>query len=144
MTSSTADRVGYGDGNGAHFDAVLGDIVRGTEYENDFAADLARLDALGTPVSVRLDMYNPLYYLLPSYAGYGTAKPAKYWRIRTGIDQGDTSLSTEVNLALAAAQYSPANKVDFATVLGQKHVRAERTGDPDDNFIAWVKSCTKK
>lgn len=135
---------GYGDGTGAHFDAVLGDIVRGSEYETDFAADLARLDALGTPVSVRLDMYNPLYYLLPSYAGYGTSKPAKYWRIRTGIDQGDTSLSTEVNLALAAAQYSPANQVDFATVWGLKHVRAERTGDPDDNFIAWVKSCTAK
>lgn len=31
--------------------------------------------------------------------GYGTSTVAKYRRIRTGIEQSDTSLTTEVNLA---------------------------------------------
>ena len=46
-------------------------------------------------------MYNPLYYLSGYYGGYQKSTVADYWRIRTGIAQSDTSLTTEVNLALA-------------------------------------------
>jgi hypothetical protein len=49
-------------------------------------------------------MYTPLYYLLQSYAGYQTSTVAKYWRIRTGISQGDTALTTEMNLALSSGE----------------------------------------
>ena len=87
-------------------------------------------------------MYTPLYYLLPAQEGFQTANVAKYWRIRTGIAQSDTSLSTEVNLALALDNYDSVESVDFATVWGQQHVQAERTGGSDENFIAWVQSCT--
>lgn len=64
---------------------------------------------------------------------------ASYWRIRTGINQSDTALSTEVNLALALEAYGA--DVDFETVWGQAHVEAERTGDSTTNFIAWVVEC---
>lgn len=64
---------------------------------------------------------------------------ASYWRIRTGINQSDTALSTEVNLALALGAYGA--DVDFETVWGQAHVEAERTGDSTTNFIAWVVEC---
>ncbi len=107
---------GYGDGNGAHFDAVLADLVTGTEYESAFQEDLAKTDSLGHTVTERVNMYTPLYYLLPSSEGYETSAPATYWRIRTGIAQGDTALCTEVNLALAAANYSDDTQVDFETV----------------------------
>ncbi|MBR3017843.1 MAG: tannase, partial [Clostridia bacterium] len=117
---------GYGDGNGAHFDAVLAQLVTGSEYEQDFADDLAKTDAVGNTVDVRLNMYTPLYYLLPAYDGYQTSSVAKYWRIRTGINQGDTALCTEVNLALALEAYG--EDVDFETVWGQGHMEAERTG----------------
>lgn len=41
-------------------------------------------------------------------------KSRPFWRIRTGINQGDTALNTEVNLALALENYG--TDVDFETV----------------------------
>ena len=134
---------GYGDGNGAHFDAILAGLVQGSEYEAAFAEDLAKQDALGNTVDTRLDMYNPMYYLSPAYAGYETAEPAAFWRIRTGINQGDTALCTEIDLALAAEAYSEETQVDFETVWGQGHTEAERTGSSVASFIAWVQECMK-
>ncbi len=130
---------GYGDGSGAHFDAVLAALIAGSEYEQDFADDLAKVDAVGNTVDVRLNMYTPLYYLLPAYEGYQTSSVAQYWRIRTGINQGDTALCTEVNLALALEAYG--EDVDFETVWGKGHTEAERTGSATSNFIAWVNEC---
>lgn len=137
---------GYGDGNGAHFDSMLAKILNdlGNEYASDYVADLQKTDAVGYTAEQRLNMYTPLYYLLESKEGYGTSAPAKYWRIRTGIAQSDTSLTTEVNLALALENYSGVESVDFATVWGQQHVKAERTGDSTTNFIEWVNECIDK
>lgn len=136
---------GYGDGNGAHFDALLADILKKLEssYASDFEEDLQKTDAVGYTAAQRLNMYTPLYYLLESQDGYRTSTPAKHWRIRTGIAQSDTSLTTEVNLALALRNYDGVESVDFATVWGQQHVKAERTGDSTANFIAWVNECMK-
>ena len=62
--------------------------------------------------------------------------------ISTGINQGDTALCTEVNLALALEAYG--EDVDFETVWGQGHMEAERTGSATVNFIAWVNECMQK
>ena len=132
---------GYGDGSGAHFDAILAGLVSGSEYEADFAEDLSRQDALGNTVDVRVNMYNPMYYLSDTSAGYQTSEPATYWRIRTGINQGDTALCTEIDLALAAENYSEETQVDFETVWGLGHTEAERTGTATANFIAWLREC---
>ena len=134
---------GCGDGSGAHFDAYLAALAAGSEYEEAFSADLSRQDALGNTVDVRVNMYNPMYYLSPAYEGYQTSEPATFWRIRTGINQGDTALCTEIDLALAAAAYSEETSVDFETVWGQGHTQAERTGSSTENFIAWVHACMK-
>ena len=136
---------GYGDGNGAHFDATLAGILNdlGSEYAAAYAEDLAKTDSLGNTVETRINMYTPLYYLLESSEGYGTSTTAEYWRIRTGINQGDCALSTEVNLALALENYDGVESVDFETVWGQGHTQAERTGNSADNFIRWVEDCTK-
>ena len=132
---------GDGDGSGDHFDAIMAELLAGTDYEAEFTADLERTDALGNSVEYRVNMYTPLYYLCDAYDGYGTANVATYWRIRTGINQSDTALSTEVNLALALENYGA--DVDFETVWGQGHVEAERTGDSTTNFIAWVVECCR-
>ena len=132
---------GYGDGEGAHFDSILADIVKGTEYESAFAEDLARVDTCGNTAEYRVNMYSPLYFLLESGDGYGTSKVAKYWRIRSGAWQSDTALTSEINLSLALQSYEGVEAVDFATVWGQKHVEAEETGDSTTNFIQWVKDC---
>ncbi len=136
---------GYGDGNGAHFDATLSFILSelGSEYADDYASDLAKTDSVGNTVDIRVNMYTPLYYLLESSEGYQTSTVAKYWRIRTGINQGDCALSTEMNLALALENYDSVESVDFETVWGLGHTQAERTGNSTNNFISWVERCTK-
>lgn len=134
---------GYGDGNGAHFDAALSDLLsaQGSSYASDYAEDLTKTDSAGNTVDVRLKMYTPLYYLLSSQEGCGTSNVAKYWRIRTGINQGDCALSTEMNLALALENYDGVDSVDFETVWGEGHTQAERTGNSTSNFVAWVNEC---
>lgn len=133
---------GYGDGQGVHWDSTLASLVEGTDYENDFITDLAKTDSLGKSVSDRLNMYTPLYYLSSYYDGYQSSNVAKYWRIRSGLSQGDTALSTELNLSLALQNYGIKN-VDFATVWGQQHTEAEVSGDLTSNFIEWVNSSLK-
>ncbi|MGN0801014.1 MAG: subtype A tannase [Candidatus Faecivicinus sp.] len=130
---------GYGDGQGAHFDSVMAELLAGTEYAEAFTEDLQKTDALGSSVEDRLNMYNPMYYIEDYYEGYQSSNVAPYWRIRTGINQGDTALTTEMNLALALQAYGA--DVDFETVWAQAHVEAERTGSSTDNFIAWVSEC---
>ena len=134
---------GYGDGKGAHFDRTLGSILDrlGFEEGDAYAADFAREDSVGNTVDIRVNMYTPLYYLLPTQEGYQTSDVAPYWRIRTGINQGDTALCTEVNLALALENYEDVRSVDFAMVWGQAHTEAERTGGSVENFIEWVNLC---
>lgn len=136
---------GYGDGSGAHFDATLANILTelGNSYASNYIADLSKEDAQGNTVDTRLNMYTPLYYLLDTQKGYGTSNVAKFWRIRTGINQGDCALSTEMNLALAVKNYSSDSSVDFETVWGQGHTMAERSGDSTSNFITWVNECMK-
>jgi hypothetical protein len=132
---------GYADGSGAHFDPIMAELLQDTEYADAYAADLEKQDALGNTVDYRVNMYNPMYYLCEYYDGYQTSNVAQYWRIRTGINQGDTALSTEINLTLALENYG--REVDFETVWGLGHTMAERIGDSTENFIEWVNECLK-
>lgn len=127
-----------GDGQTTHFDSVLYEIIKGSSYEEEFAADLASTDFLGNSIEYRLHMFSPLYYLMEANEGFRTSTVASNWRIRTGIEQSDTPVTTEINLALALESYGA--DVDFETVWGQGHTQAERTGDSTDNFIEWVNS----
>lgn len=143
LDKSQGENILFGDGNGdgGHFDVVMAELLGDSDYGEEFAEDQNQKDALGTSVADRVNMYNPLYFLNEYYKGYQTAQVASHWRIRTGINQGDTALTTEVNLALALKNYGV--DVDFETVWGQAHVEAERTGDSSVNFIEWVTGCCK-
>ena len=133
-----------------HFDAVLADLLAANQatyatyadwdagYIDAYATDLQAVDSLGNSIQTRLNMYNPMYYLLAYYDGYQTSTVAPYWRINTGIEQGDTASTVEMNLALALASYDSVEDVQFTTVWDQGHTMAERTGSSTDNFIAWV------
>jgi hypothetical protein len=103
-----------------------------------YDSDLAKTDTVGENQIYRVNMYNPMYYLSAHYDGYKTSKVAPNWRIRTGIMQGDTANTVEINLALALRNLGVRN-VDFATVWGEAHTMAETTGQPTTNFIKWVK-----
>lgn len=138
-----------------HFDATMSSLLTDnaskyvklknykSSYASAYASDLKQTDAQGSTMATRLNMYNPMYYLSDYYKGYNTTKVAKYWRIRTGINQGDTALTVETNLALALKQNSQVKSVNFATVWGQGHTEAERTGNNETNFIRWVNKCLK-
>lgn len=141
---------------GLHFAPVSEQVLEANEaayakltgWKTDYAAatytsDFKKTDTVGKDVGTRSDMYNPMYYLTGVYAGYKKSTVAPHWRIRTGIMQGDTANTTEVNLALAL-QNLGVGDVDFATVWGMAHTMAERTGDATANFIAWVNDTVAK
>lgn len=139
-----------------HFDSVLSGLITANQAKyaaltnwdasvvDAYATDLKAVDKLGSSIASRQNMYNPMYYLLKSYDGYQSSTVAPYWRIRTGIEQGDTASTVEVNLTLALKSYEGVNGVDFETVWGMGHTMAERTGDSTTNFITWVNTIEKK
>ncbi|MGW1624054.1 esterase [Streptomyces sp. NPDC002172] len=140
----------------AHFAPLTRDVVKANEstyttysgWSSDYGSaaydsDFAKKDSVGKDMAWRADAYNPLYYLSPAFGGYRRSQVARHWRIRTGIMQGDTANTTEINIRLALLNYG-IRDVDFATVWAQGHTMAERTGDSTTNFIDWVESVTGK
>ena len=154
---SQAENEVFGDDEGAglHFDATMAQLLEknaavyaklenwDAQYPSDYADDRAWIDAQGKSCDFRQNLYNPMYYLCDAYEGAHSSTPAAHWRIRTGLTQGDTASTTEINLALALQTADAVEDVDFATVWGQGHTLAERTGSSTQNFIAWVQECCK-
>ncbi len=137
-------------GTAGHFDPYLADLINtyASSYYSYFTSDLAstNVDAVNRTVQERVMMYTPLYFLIDnstyySGGGNGSSNVAPYWRIRSGINQGDAALNTEINLALALQNYSGVKSVDFETIWGQGHTQAEDNGNADTNFIEWVENC---
>ena len=139
--------------NYLHFDKVMADLLSAnsakyssysdynSQYISDYNNDLTLLDSLNNTIVYRVNMYNPMYYLCDYYDGYNTSNLAKYWRIHSGIEQGDTALTVETNLYLALLQSSSVESVEFETVWNQGHTEAERTGSASTNFINSVNDC---
>jgi len=155
-SASENDAFGNDQSDALHFDPVLADLLAQNQatyakysgwdaaYVDAYAADLKALDKLGNSIEYRMNAYNPMYYLLPTYQGYQTSTVATHWRINTGIKQGDTANTVEMNLALALKNYASVKDVEFTTVWGLGHTMAERSGDSTSNFIAWVVKVTQK
>ncbi|MBR0059538.1 MAG: hypothetical protein IJP99_09440 [Methanobrevibacter sp.] len=138
-----------------HFDSIMAKLLSdnadkyskfsdyNSDYPNQYNSDIKINDTLNNTMQTRENMYNPMYYLCDYYDGAGSSDVAKYWRINSGIEQGDTSQCVEVNLYLALVQKLGKDNVEFNTVWGQGHSSAERTGDSTTNFIKWVNECSK-
>ncbi|MBR1617374.1 tannase [bacterium] len=138
---STPENLLFGlNSNPSHFDKMSQRVLYHTQYGKEFEKDLSQKDEFNNSIQTRLMMYTPLYYLMDSYKEGKKSTLAKHWRIRSGINQSDTSLTTEVNLALALKNNKKIKTVDFETVWNKAHVRAERKGDWEDNFIDWILS----
>ena len=131
-----------------HFDSIMAGLLTDNQntynsltnwdssYPTDYTSDLSVTDSVGKTIRERVNIYNPMYYLLEYYEGYKSSDVADYFRINSGITQGDTSNVVEMNLYLALINYGKNAK--FTTVWEQGHTEAERTGTADDNFIAWI------
>ena len=157
LSRGQAENYVFGDSqnDALHFDAAMAAILEENQekysqysdfdpqYVTDYQEYKDSVDDWGSDSLTRQDMYNPMYFLSDYYAGCGTSHVASHWRIHTGITQGDTALTVEMNLALALQQNSAVDDVEFQTVWGQGHTMAERTGSGEENFIAWVAECLK-
>ena len=131
-----------------HFDSIMANLLTDksstyssltnwdSSYPTDYTNDLSVTDTLGKTIKERVNMYNPMYYLHSYYDGYQSSDVADYFRINTGITQGDTSSVVEMNLFLALTNYG--KNVVFTTVWEKGHTEAERSGDAEDNFISWI------
>ena len=139
--------------NKCHFDKYIKNLLTYNEeaykdldgydssYKDSHTNDMNLKDSLGISVEERVNIYNPMYYLLSYYDGFNSSKVADYFRINTGITQGDTSNCVEINLALALKNFT--KNVEFTTVWEQGHLPAERDGSDKStvNFISWVNKC---
>ena len=136
-----------------HFDQILYNLLNTNKekyaqkegwkdtYPEEYLNDFGDMDSIGNNVTTRLNMYNPMYYLIDYYGGKGTSDVADYFRINTGIAQSDTGNVVEMNLYLALLNYG--KNVKFTTVWEKEHVEAERTGTSTANFISWVTEIEK-
>ena len=157
LSRGQAENYVFGDSqnDALHFDAAMAAILEENQekysqysdfdpqYVTDYQEYKASVDDWGNDSLTRQNMYNPMYFLSDYYEGCGSSHVASHWRIHTGITQGDTALTVEMNLALALQQNSSVDDVEFQTVWGQGHTMAERTGSSETNFIAWVAECLK-
>lgn len=125
-------------GEGKHFDKRSEDIISDTE--SSFVIDDESADEYDYTVTDRMDICDPFYYLRDSEEGYGTSCTAKYWRICTGLTQGEVPLTSVINLANVVEEYGHAESLDLCAVWQQGFEAAERTGSGDENFAEWVVS----
>jgi len=131
-----------------HFDKIMYNLLNTNKekyqtksdwkdsYPDDYLNDFDDKDSLQSEVSYRLNMYNPMYYLISYYQGFNTSDVADYFRINSGIFQSDTGNVVEMNLYLALMNLG--KKVNFTNVWEKQHTKAERKGDSDTNFINWI------
>ena len=144
---------GIGDATTLHFDATIASLLSKNHdayaqaagwqesYLADWSADVVKKDSLEAGMADRVNAMNPLYHLSGHYAGYGAAAVAPNWRINSGLFQSNVSMTCEANLALALSHFDGVQKVDFTEVWGKGFELAEREGDAQSNFVAWVVSC---
>lgn len=153
-TSAENDLFGTEGSESLHFDTTMSFLLQ--EYSFDYSrlknwddsvtaaysADAEVKDSLGNSLGTRQSMYNAMYYVSSYYEGKNTSTIARYWRINSGIEQGEAPLSADVNLALALRDAKGVENVQFAEVWGQGYTMAEESGEGILNFIAWIKECT--
>lgn len=152
-SSKTNQLFGIGEESTLHFDATVADLVERNldayaacedwddDLEEAWETDLKKADSLETPMTTRVSMLNPLFWLSGHYEGYGQAGVAPYWRINEGLFDTETPLCSAMNVALALSKYDGVASVAYTPVWGQGHVLAERSGSATANLIDWVISC---
>lgn len=134
-----------------HFDAMVAELLSAhrDRYEQaqgwdaglvaSWEQDLEQLDDLGASVVDRVTMASPLSHLQAGDEEHEGIAP--HWRINSGLFQAETTLVGEANLACALKAHPAVSDVHYEQVWGAGFGLAERTGDPEDNLVAWVCAC---
>lgn len=136
-----------------HFDAMVSKLVESGRARyaeakgwddtlvSEWRGDLVEPDALEKTVTERVEMSDPLALLASSDEEGAGFAIAPHWRINTGLFQSQTTLVGETNLACALAADERVADVSFETVWGAGFELAERSGDPENNLVAWIEAC---
>lgn len=152
-SSQTNQLFGIGEESTLHFSSMVGNTVEKNQdvysalegwedgTERAWVVDLAKTDSLNTPMSKRVDMMNPLFWLSGAYDGYGQATVAPFWRVNEGLFDGEAPLPCALNMVLALRKYDGVSGVTYTPVWGQGHVLAERSGSATSNLVSWVVAC---
>ena len=106
--------------------------------DNQHFTTIASIQGDGTPMAdfQTIKMMNPLYYINPvNFNGFNyNQKTAKYWRIRYGEHDNNTSMAVPLIVATRLQNYG--YSVDFAMPWGVGHV-----GDYDlEELFHWIDS----
>ena len=146
---------GVEDVDSLHFDAGLarlldenGDYLAtfndfDSVWPEEWVADLTLRNSMDDGMGTRRNLYNPLYFLSGAYAGFATATVARHWRIVTGVQQSETTLTGELNLARALDVYDDVESCEFEAVWDKGFVAAERTGSATSAFLDWLQRICK-
>jgi hypothetical protein len=139
-----------------HFDSMVARLVDerharyaklegwNEDYVSEWRGDLAETDAQDMTVELRVALSDPLALLERADGQEEPATVAPYWRINTGLFQAQTTLVGELNLARALAGRDDVARVDFQAVWEAGFSPCERTGEPQDKLVAWIRGCCKK
>lgn len=122
---------------GMHFDALTAKVFKNTSQNKVFTTDLYKQDKTGNTTLKRVDMYNPLYYLLSSYDGYKSSTIAPYWHIRTGVFQTTEPLTSSINLFLAVNNHPDVKTAELNAVWGMGNITKIQKKDIIE-FIHWI------
>ena len=128
---------GIGNGKGLRFDTYTAQILKNVPHYKEDVSDLYKRDKNGYSTIKRVNMYNPLYYLLSSYEGYNSSDVAPFWYIQSGLFQTTAPLTSAINLILAVEKMKNVKYVDKQIVWGMGDV--ERITDENrKSFINWI------
>lgn len=130
--------------SGMHFDFLTATALKGTESAKEFNSDIYKQDTIGYTTLKRANMYNPFYYLLPSYGGFRTSTVAPYWNINSGVFQTNTPLTAGINLALATSNYPTTKNVTFHTVWGMGDISSIANSSQIQTLINWITQTYEK
>lgn len=112
------------------------------DYVDAWESDLEITDALKTSIEERVNMMDPLSFLLDA-AAEQPAETASFWRINDGAFDTTIPLTNAFNLAHALAGKQDIN-VTHTHVWGVGHVLAETEGSAVDNLLSWVVDSCKQ
>ena len=125
------------DNQGIHFDEYTAKIFKNTSQGQEAENDLYKRDNQGNTTTMRVNMYNPLYYLISSYDGYKTTTVAPFWRIKAGLFQTTAILPSSINLFLAVKNYPGVPNVDYEAVWGMGDI-GEISKKDKLEFVEWI------
>jgi len=143
--------------SGKHFSSRLNNVLTENEdalsslvateesgsdnFFDAFQLSMEAEDTLGSSQEKRMNMLNPLFYLLSSQEGYGNSTAASYWRINTGAASQEASLPQIINLYTALSRTKSVTSLELTLLWDKGYEEAELMDSAEVNVREWIRTC---